>query len=136
MAAGSGARARCAAGSGLPGHPMVRMGEPAVRTIVDTLLFPLFRHHWLSYGSCGGRDFNPACPDLVVETGLFQQPPLCPHPYRCALLAFRRRGLDRGVLYFLRHAAAGAESMSTALDPGGPAPETREPRFLWLLFGC
>jgi hypothetical protein len=24
----------------------------------------------------------------------------------------------------------------TALDPVGPAPETREPRFLWLLFGC
>lgn len=24
----------------------------------------------------------------------------------------------------------------TALDPGGPAPETRQPRFLRLLFGC
>lgn len=24
----------------------------------------------------------------------------------------------------------------TALDPVGPAPETREPHFLWLLFGC
>jgi hypothetical protein len=24
----------------------------------------------------------------------------------------------------------------TALDPAGPAPETREPRFLWLLFGA
>jgi hypothetical protein len=24
----------------------------------------------------------------------------------------------------------------TALDPTGPAPETREPRFLWLLFGA
>jgi hypothetical protein len=24
----------------------------------------------------------------------------------------------------------------TVLDPTGPAPETREPRFLWLLFGC
>ena len=24
----------------------------------------------------------------------------------------------------------------TSLDPIGPAPETREPRFLWLLFGC
>lgn len=24
----------------------------------------------------------------------------------------------------------------TALDPTGPAPETRSPRFLWLLFGC
>ena len=26
--------------------------------------------------------------------------------------------------------------MSQVLDPVGPAPETREPRFLWLLFGC
>ena len=26
--------------------------------------------------------------------------------------------------------------MSRALDPLGPAPETRSPRFLWLLFGC
>ena len=26
--------------------------------------------------------------------------------------------------------------MSRVLDPVGPAPETREPRFLWLLFGC
>jgi len=26
--------------------------------------------------------------------------------------------------------------MSTVLDPIGPAPEAREPRFLWLLFGC
>jgi len=26
--------------------------------------------------------------------------------------------------------------MSTALDPVGPAPEAREPHFLWLLFGC
>jgi MFS family permease len=26
--------------------------------------------------------------------------------------------------------------MSPALDTAGPAPETREPRFLWLLFGC
>jgi hypothetical protein len=24
----------------------------------------------------------------------------------------------------------------TARDPAGPAPEAREPRFLWLLFGC
>lgn len=24
----------------------------------------------------------------------------------------------------------------TALDPVGPAPEARQPRFLWLLFGC
>lgn len=24
----------------------------------------------------------------------------------------------------------------TAPNPTGPAPETREPRFLWLLFGC
>jgi hypothetical protein len=24
----------------------------------------------------------------------------------------------------------------SALDPVGPAPETREPRFLWLLLGC
>jgi len=24
----------------------------------------------------------------------------------------------------------------TALDPAGPAPEVRQPRFLWLLFGC
>jgi hypothetical protein len=24
----------------------------------------------------------------------------------------------------------------TALDPSGPAPETRAPRFRWLLFGC
>jgi hypothetical protein len=24
----------------------------------------------------------------------------------------------------------------SALDPVGPAPEAREPRFLWLLFGC
>jgi hypothetical protein len=24
----------------------------------------------------------------------------------------------------------------TVLDPTGPAPETRQPRFLWLLFGC
>jgi len=26
--------------------------------------------------------------------------------------------------------------MSQVLDPIGPAPETRQPRFLWLLFGC
>jgi hypothetical protein len=26
--------------------------------------------------------------------------------------------------------------MTGVLDPIGPAPETREPRFLWLLFGC
>jgi hypothetical protein len=26
--------------------------------------------------------------------------------------------------------------MSPALDSIGPAPETRSPRFLWLLFGC
>jgi hypothetical protein len=26
--------------------------------------------------------------------------------------------------------------MSRVLDPIGPAPETRSPRFLWLLFGC
>ena len=26
--------------------------------------------------------------------------------------------------------------MSDVLDPVGPAPEAREPRFLWLLFGC
>jgi hypothetical protein len=26
--------------------------------------------------------------------------------------------------------------MSEVLDPVGPAPETRSPRFLWLLFGC
>jgi hypothetical protein len=26
--------------------------------------------------------------------------------------------------------------MSPALDTVGPAPETRSPRFLWLLFGC
>jgi hypothetical protein len=26
--------------------------------------------------------------------------------------------------------------MSQALDPAGAAPETRSPRFLWLLFGC
>ncbi|HEY4276043.1 MAG TPA: hypothetical protein VGM68_11195 [Rhizomicrobium sp.] len=26
--------------------------------------------------------------------------------------------------------------MNQVLDPVGPAPETREPRFLWLLFGC
>src|ERR1051326_5833732 len=103
MAFGGGAGAWRAAGSGLPGHPMVRMGGPAVWPIVNALLFPLFSHYRLSYGPCGGRGIDPACPDLVVKTGLFQQSTLCPHPYWRAVLAFRRRGLDRGVLYFLHH---------------------------------
>ena len=43
--------------------------------------------------------------------------------------------MDRGVLHFLHYPAVGA-ARKTALDPTGPAPQIREPRFLWLLFGA
>jgi hypothetical protein len=43
--------------------------------------------------------------------------------------------MDRGVHHVLHHAPAGAEGV-TALDPTGPAPETRQLRFLALLFGA
>src|SRR6185437_4889592 len=93
-------------------------------------------YHRLPYGPCGDGCLHSGGPDLVVIARLFQPGALCPHPYRGALLAFRGRGVDRGLLHLLHHAAPGIARMSQAMDPVGAAPETHNVRFLTLLFGA
>src|SRR3569832_1682210 len=112
------------------------MERPALRAVILPLFLSLFCHHRLSHGACDSRGRDAGGAGLVVQAGLFQQPPFRPYSYRCTLLALRRRGLDRGFLHILHNATFGPGGMSAMRDPVGAAPDMRRMQFLWLLFAC
>src|ERR1700749_3235179 len=133
MAAGPRPRYRRAARYRVPDRPIFRMGGEGFHARVHELFLALLRHHRLPHGACCGRRNHADRADGMVGDGIFQPLPLRAHPYRRAVLAFRRRGLACGVLYLLHHAASGIEGMSDIMH----MPPIRAPRRFWMgMFGA
>src|ERR1700743_2403914 len=99
------------------------------------LFLALFHYHRLSHDACDRGGGDAVGFGGVVGDGFVQQGALRPYPYRRTVLAFRGCRMDRVVLYLLSDAIAWTARMSE-LDPRGPAPETHNVHFLWLLFGA
>ncbi len=99
-------------------------GGEAFRAGVVDLQLALFRRDGLPHGACRRRRADAVGALRLVGDGVFQPRALCAHPYRRALLAFRRRGVDRGVLHFLCHTLSRDADMNDVRH----MPPLRRPR--------
>ena len=124
LVAGPGHRARCLGVIFLV-IQCLEWARPAFRPVLHALFLALFRHHRLSHGACGGGRADAAGADLLVGPGAISTAAASPISIsarstgissmrcgsRCSSPSTSRRLLGLTVM--------------TALDPIGPAPETR-----------